>query len=225
MEKESNIYYHKYLKYKNKYLQAKNFLGGAEKTPGLSYRPPVGVTGEKTVYDNFYKSFTPKVLECIRVNAPLSPNELGTGGCGYEIEIDTSSPSGIYFKFKWNDKNKISVHIDKDVPNKIHICQANLGIYGNLMETINFSLAIEYDKGNLRLIRRGNLRNLRNKNGQSWLSIRQEFTDLLTLIERCINDANTSKMDGTKLNFEGEEGTGVACENPKAAGAGPWSRA
>jgi hypothetical protein len=221
MEKESNIYYHKYLKYKNKYLQAKKFLGGAEKTPGrepYNSMPPKGLTNEPGVYSYFYNSFTPEVIECIRVNAPLSPDAQPIGGCGRRIIIDTGSKSGIYFKF--NDTNKISVHTDQGNPNKIHIYQTNTGIYGEFIKIINFSLAIEYDSGNLILIRRGNLR---NKIDQSWLEIRQEFKDLLTLIERCINDANTSKMNNIKLDliFEGEEGTGVAYEKPKAAGAGP----
>ena len=219
MEKESNIYYHKYLKYKNKYLQAKNFLGGAGTPNRLpnNYYPPYGQTAEKTVYDEFYKSFTSEVLECIRDNAHSSP---GLGGREYKIIIDTSSPlSGIYFKFEFDDSNKISVHIDKGSTSKIHIYQKNYDIYGNSM-IINFPLAIKYEGGNLRLISRGNKG---NKIDHSWLEIRQEFKDLLTIIERCINDANTSKIVYKKLEFhnEVEEGTGVACENPKAAGAGP----
>jgi len=204
MEKESNIYYHKYLKYKNKYLQAKKFLGGAEKTPGRAPNhsiPHTGWTNEPGVYNYFYNSFTPEVIECIRVDA--------SEHFGHEIIIDTSSRSGIYFKF--NDNNKISVHTDTGKYNKIHIYQTNIN--GNFIETINFSLAITYDGGNLRLIGRDN--------SSHWKKIRQEFKDLLTLIERCINFHKIALSGiGNDIINEEVEGTGVAYENPKAAGAG-----
>ena len=183
MEKESNIYYYKYINYKKKYLQAKKFLGGAlyESPPPKNSMPKYGHTSETDrYYHKFYESFTITVLECIQYEA--NKNQM-------RIRI-RDKKSGIYFEF--DDVNYLTVHNDKGTNNKFHIHQNG--------HRNNLGLAISYDNnGDLEIIKKYD-------DQYFWNNINPKFKDLLDIIENCVNKFKI-KPDGVRLNFN--EGTGA----------------
>jgi len=192
MEKESNIYYHKYLKYKNKYLQAKKFLGGAITPAPINICPYFCNTAAGNSYSKFYKNFTREVLDCIQREADKA--------FGKDMVRWNIAPSGIYFKF--NDSNYISVHTDTGYRNKFHLYQ----------NKIKKDLAIMYNEnGDLEIIKR-------DFNPQFWKDIDIKFEKLVSIIENCVN---YYKIVGSSLgnDFDNEK-PNAAGAGPGVAGTG-----
>ena len=184
MEKNSDIYYHKYIKYKKKYLEAKKMLGGStavyQSPPPRMSMPNYGYTSKTDRhYHKFYASFTRDVLECIWNEASI---KLGLRGINPKY-------SGIYFEF--DDLNYLTIHNDKGTNHKFHINQAD--------RRNSLGLAISYDDyGNLEIVKK-------YKDRDFWDKVSPKFKDLLDIIERCVNSNKIEPIRRGPLDFTDAE--------------------
>ena len=184
MEKNSDIYYHKYIKYKKKYLEAKKMLGGStavyQSPPPRMSMPNYGYTSKTDRhYHKFYASFTRDVLECIWNEASI---KLGLRGINPKY-------SGIYFEF--DDLNYLTIHNDQGTNHKFHINQAD--------RRNSLGLAISYDDyGNLEIVKK-------YKDRDFWDKVNPKFKDLLDIIERCVNSNKIEPIRRGPLDFTDAE--------------------